>query len=151
MPPFAEAAGVNKASPEAPLSLTNVGTIDTARSDAAEKKLPLFISTTFHSSLSGVPGDDLDDGREVPIESGLQMEEMMDDSSSTASSSGRMLASPESSGELDTVQVASSPATRENPAVTGDNDLVNPLAEGKDKVQPVTPEMGNHEFLQFER
>ncbi|KAF4594188.1 hypothetical protein EYR40_008991 [Pleurotus pulmonarius] len=151
LPPFAEAAGVNKASPEAPLSLTNVDTIDAARSDAAKTKLPLSISTTFHSSLPGVPGDDLDGGREVPIESGIQMEEMMDDSSSTASSSGRMLASPETSGELDTVQVASSPATRENPAVTGDEDLVNPLAEEKEKVQPVTPGMGNHEFLQFER
>ncbi|KAF4593290.1 hypothetical protein EYR38_009004 [Pleurotus pulmonarius] len=151
LPPFAEAEVVNKASPEAPLSLTDVGTIDAARSDAAKTKLPLSISTTFYSSLSGVPGDDLDGGREVPIESGIQMEEMMDDSSSTASSSGRMPASPESSGELDTVQVASSPVTRENPAVTGGEDLVNPLAEGKDKVQPVTQEMGNHEFLQFER
>lgn len=104
--------------------------------------------TSIHLSLSGVL-DDPDGGREVPIENG-NMEEMIDDSSSTPSSPGRMLASPQSTRELDTIQVVSSPVAKVNPAITGDESLVKPLAEGKGKVQSATLE-GNQESFLFQR
>ncbi|KAJ8694824.1 hypothetical protein PTI98_007469 [Pleurotus ostreatus] len=152
LPPFAEPAGANQAPrPEASLSLTNVGTIAGHRG-AAQMRLLTSASTSvtsFHLSLSGVP-DDPDSGREVPIENG-NMEEMIYDSSSTPSSPGRMLASPQSTRELDTIQVVSSPVAKVNPAITGDENLVKPLDEGKGKVQSATLEEGNQESFLFQR
>ncbi|KAF9499426.1 hypothetical protein BDN71DRAFT_181563 [Pleurotus eryngii] len=126
---------------------------DAAHIDATKAKLPSSTSgsiTSFHPSPPGTPGDDPDGGHEVPIESG-DMEEMMDDTSPTPSSPGHILASPQPARELGAIQVASSAAAKANPAITGDEDLVNALAEGKGKVQSASLEVGNHESLLSQR
>ncbi|KAL4267268.1 hypothetical protein AB1N83_002547 [Pleurotus pulmonarius] len=135
---------------ERSLSLTNVGAVaDLPHNDAAEIRLSSSLSASVATSF-GAPGIDLDGGREVLIESGI-VEVIMDDSSSSVSSSGRMLASLQSSGELDTVQEASSSVTGETSLIACDEDLVSPLAEGKALIQSAIPELGNDQSLLFPR